>query len=797
VTSTHGDPATEDRTPDPADLEGLTDRQVAERVADGRVNTPPPDPGRTLPQIVRSNVLTPVNGIMLTLFALIMASGNWRDGLFVGVVVTNSLVGIVQEVRARRELAHLEVLSEPRATVIRDGERREIEVEEVVADDLLVLVPGTQIVVDGSVVHARGLEVDESLLTGESEPIDKAVGDEVLSGSFVAAGDGRFRAQRIGADSYATGLAAEARRFTLTNSELRTGINRILHWLIAIIPVASILLLLSLLAAQPRWQDAVQGTVAAAVAMVPDGLVLLTSIAFLAGIVAIARRRALAKRLSTVEVLARVDVLCLDKTGTITTGEIRLGAIEAVDAASEPEIREILAAVAGADPAPNATVRAVAAAAGSDPGWPVESTVAFSSRRKWSAVTFDRGTFIMGGPDVLLPADSPVLGRVGELSAAGRRILLLAEGRLSGDPAAAPTGVDPLALLVLEDTIRPDAPQILAYFREQDVELKVISGDDPQTVAAVAGRAGVEGSHRAVDARELPVESGALAEAIEANTVFGRVTPHQKQAMVLALQADGRTVAMTGDGVNDVLALKDADLGIAMGSGSSATKAVADLVLMDSSFSALPSIVDEGRKVINNVERVSNLFVTKAVYAVLLAVVIGLVRVPFPLLPRQLTLIGTFSIGVPGFFLALSPEKDLIRPGFLSRVLKYSIPAGLAAGAATLVVYEVARRSGSVSLDEARTASAVTLLGVGLIVLAVTSRPLEPWKLALVAGMALSYATIFAIEPLADFFELDFFAAWLWIVIGVAVAAAGVICIAVPLVVPGLSWSGRTGPDRT
>jgi cation-transporting ATPase E len=453
------------------DRDGLTPEQVEERVAAGLVNRAPPDPGRTMGQIIRANVITPVNGIIITLWALIMVAGFPRDGLFIGVVVANSTVGIVQEVRARRELARLEVLSEPRATVVRGGAPEELDVEELVADDLVLLAPGVQIVVDGSLTEADHLEVDESLLTGESEPVRKAAGDEVLSGSFVVAGGGRYRAEKIGADSYATSLAAEARRFSLANSELRSSVDRILRWLVAIIPIASVLLALSLLDNQERWEDAAQGTVAAAVAMVPDGLVLLTSIAFVAGMLALSRRRALAKQLSTVEVLARVDVLCLDKTGTITTGDIQLGSIEPLDGHEEDDVTRILAASAAADPAPNATMLAIAEGSGPDPGWEAGSIVPFSSKRKWSAASFDGTTYVLGAPDVLLPQGAPALDRTDELSAAGRRIVLLGAGSTEVD-ADTPLGpVDPMAILVLEDAIRPDAPDTLRFFRDQDVEL--------------------------------------------------------------------------------------------------------------------------------------------------------------------------------------------------------------------------------------------------------------------------------------------------------------------------------------
>ena len=766
---------------------GLSDSEVAERVAAGRINTVTSPVDRTVGQIVRANVLTPVNAIMIFLFLLVLISGHWQDGLFVGVVFSNAVVGVTQEVRVRRELSKLEVITADAATVVRNGETVEIGVAEIVIDDLVVLATGDQASVDGVVVSGTGLRMDESMLTGEADPVNKQPGDTVMSGSFVVAGHGRTVTTAVGDDSYANTLTTEARTFNDAESLLRRAINRILRWLTLIIPLASILLFVSLLGAEDRWQDALQGTVAAAVAMVPDGLVLLTSLAFVAGVLELTRRNALAKQLSTVEVLARVDVLCLDKTGTITTGEIRFVDIHPLGGADPDDVRSTLIRIAHADDSPNATMSAIVAGlSGTDPAtWSVEAVEPFSSARKWSAVSFaDHGWFYIGAPDFLL-AEHDREGRsvMSERSNAGMRLLALVS---SDEPPSGPDGdslpasTAALAIVELEDELRHDAAEILAYFATQDVTVKVISGDNHETVSAIASRAGLQFSTAAIDARTLPEGNEQLADAVEAATVFGRVAPRQKQAMVRALQSRGHVVAMTGDGVNDVLALKDADLGIAMGSGSAATRSVADLVLTDDSFSSLPIVVNEGRKVINNVERVANLFVTKAAYAVLLTLLIGVVDSPFPFLPRQLTLIGTFSIGVPGFFLALAPEVERVRDGFMRRVLRFSLPAGLFAGSATFAAYQLARSTTDVSLAEARTLATLTLLGLGLVVLAVTSRPMKAWKMALVAAMAAGYGVILAVPWARTFFELDLFTGAAWAYAAGALLAAGAAIVTLP-----------------
>ena len=767
--------------------QGLTATEVEQRQREGLTNDVPDAPVRTVGQIVRNNVLTPVNAIIGSMFVLIMVAGFPADALFAGVVVSNSVIGIAQELKARRTLHKLAVLSAPLARVVRDGKARQVGTSEVVADDILELHPGDQVVVDGEVVAARGLQLDESLLTGEGDPVDKAPGDGVMSGSFVSAGAGWYRATAIGADSYAARLSEEARRFKLSGSELKGGVDVILRRLTWIIPLAALLLLGRLLATEDRWQEALRGTVAAAVAMVPDGLVLLTSLAFITGVIALARQRALARELASVEMLARVDTLCLDKTGTITTGEISFQRVEPLGSATEAEASAALAALASADPAPNATLAAIAAAVGSGPdGWQLRRSVPFSSARKWAAASFEnRGTYHLGAPDVLLRAggvSDEAQARAAAASADGHRVLVVTRAE-APDPSDTdlPEGREPVCLVHLGDKIRSDATEIFAFFRAEGVDLKVISGDHPATVATVAHRAGITGDPNgraegatggqsrlhvpAFDARQLPDDPEALADILESTAVFGRVDPHQKRAMVHALQSRGRTVAMTGDGVNDVLALKDADIGIAMGTGSSAARAVAQLVLLDNRFATLPRVLAEGRRVINNIERVANLFITKAAYAVLLTVLIGAAGSPFPFLPRHLTLIGTFSVGVPGFFLALAPDHRLVRPGFLRRVLRFSLPAGTVAAAATFALYEVVRRLDGISLDEARTSATMTLLGVGLVILLLISRPLRPWKVGLAASMAASYGVAMAWPMLREFFQLDVpsLAAWLWV----------------------------------
>ncbi len=788
--------------------DGLTAAEVAERVADGRVNHVPDDPSRTTAQILKANVLTPVNAIVGVLLVLVViADGIGPDMLFGLVIVANSVIGTVQEMRARAALERLAVLNTPHATVIRDGATSEHAVEEVVADDLLVLTSGAQVVVDGEVVSSAGLEIDESLLTGESDPVHKAVGDTVMSGSFVSAGSGTFRATKVGADSYAASLAGAAREFSLVHSELRTGVNRILEFLMVALPPIALILLWRLWRTSDDWHEALSGTVAAGVAMVPDGLVLLTSLAFMAGVVKLARRNALLKELASVEMLARVDTLCLDKTGTITTGQIVMAGIDPLpppspgflttshDNGGTPvssesggggDVGEMLAALAASDPDPNATLAAIAHVHPDDPGWHRVDSVPFSSARKWSAAEFDgRGAVYLGAPEILAPGDDEVAARVQDQAVHGRRVVLVATApRLDGDQL--PDDLVPRALVLLEDDVRDDARDTLAYLSGQGIDLKVISGDHPVTVGAVAARAGVPDAGRVMDARDLPVDDDeALADAVAAHTVFGRVQPHQKRAMVRALQSRGHVVGMTGDGVNDVLALKDADMGIAMGAGSAASRAVAQLVLLENRFSVLPGVLAEGRRVINSVERAANLFIYGTVYSACMALVIAVVGTDYPFLPRHLTLVRSLSVGIPGFFLALAPDPRRARTGFVARVVRFAVPAGVIAAAAALSVYFYARGPADVSLTDARSTATVTLLGVGLLLLLRLTRTLPPWRWILVGAMGAGVLVVLAVPVAAEFFDLNHPPRSVWGAMALALVVAAVAIQFVPVTADG------------
>jgi cation-transporting P-type ATPase E len=737
--------------------QGLTAQEVAERVALGQVNDVPAVPSRTVGQIVRANVFTRFNALLGSLLVVILIVGPIQDALFGFVLVANAGIGIYQELRAKRTLDSLAVLTSPLARLVRDGDVREAPLTEVVLDDVLELQPGDQVVVDGEVLEASALEVDESLLTGEAEPAIKEPGDEVLSGSFVAAGSGRFRATRVGAQAYAAQLAEQGRRFGLTRSELRAGIDQILRivtWLL--IPTAA-LLVVSQLRSHASVREALRRSVAGTVAMVPEGLVLLTSVAFAVGVVRLAQRRVLAQELPAVEVLARVDVLCIDKTGTLTEGRLVVDEVELL--AEDGSHRDALAALAAAEPHPNATLLAIRESfPGPSEGWLAASTVPFSSARKWSGADFGtRGTWVLGAPDVLLgsrPGDDANLAKARTHAEAGRRVVLLGRTDAPIEADAAPVELVPVAFVILTDRVRETASTTLAYFTQQGVDVKVISGDHPQTVAAVARRVGLPGAETPFDAKALPEGGSELADVLETHTIFGRVTPQQKRAMVEALQSHGHVVAMTGDGVNDVLALKDADIGVAMGSGTSATRAVAQLVLLDSTFDALPSVVGEGRRVLGNIERTSNLYVTKTVYAMLIALGVGVVGLEFPFLPRQLTLIGALTIGIPSFFLALAPNDERARPGFLARVLRFTIPAGSLAAIATFLGYVLAKQEPGVTLAEAQTAATMVLVYIGFLVLSIIAAPLTTWRLALVWAMPALFALVMAIPAAREFFAL-------------------------------------------
>jgi cation-transporting ATPase E len=730
---------------------GLTAAEVAQRAAAGQANITPSRSSRTVAQILRANLLTRFNALIGALAALVLAFGHPIDSLFGLVVVFNSAIGVVQELRAKRTLDRLAVLARVPVRVRRDGREQLVEPEEVVAGDLVLLVTGDRLPVDGELVAGDGLEIDESLLTGEAEPVTHEAGDEVLSGSFVVAGSGAFTATKVGRDSYAAGLVAEASAFSLARSELYQGINRFLRYLTWIIVPVGALLVVRQLTGDQSFPDSVVSSVAGVVPMIPEGLVLMTSIAFAVGVVRLGRRRCLVQELPAVEILARVDTLCLDKTGTLTEPGMALTRVVPADGAPpEGRLRQVLAALVAADSSPNPTIRAVAEGVGPPPGWTVHTTQPFSSARRYSGATFTgQGSWLLGAPDVLLPAGDRLRTEAEELAGRGLRVLALASG--SG-PDGGRTGV---ALVVLEQKLRSAAAGTLRWFASQDVAAKVVSGDNAASVGAIARQLDLPGADRPVDARQLPEEEPTrLGEALEAHSVFGRVTPHQKRAFVRALRARGHTVAMTGDGVNDALALKDADLGIAMGSGSGATRAVAKVVLLDNDFASLPQVLGEGRRVLANIERVANLFLIKTVYSIILAVLVGLAHLPYPFLPRHITLIAALTIGIPAFFLALAPSDERARPGFVARVLRFAVPAGTVCAAASFAAYLFARDE-THHLASQRSVAAITLFLVAFFALTLVARPLSGWKLAMLGTLSGAFAAVLAVPAARQVAELE------------------------------------------
>ncbi|GAA3141060.1 HAD-IC family P-type ATPase [Streptomyces rameus] len=761
---------------------GLTGAEVAERRSRGQVNDVPVRSSRSLGEIVRANVFTRFNAIIGVLWVIMLFVAPIPDGLFGFVILANTAIGIVQEWRAKQTLDSLAVIGETRPTVRRDGVAAEVPTDEIVLDDLIEVGPGDKIAVDGVCAETDGLEIDESLLTGEADPVVKRPGDQVMSGSFVVAGGGAFTATRVGREAYAAQLAEEASRFTLVHSELRTGISTILKYVTwMMVPAAVGLVITQLVVQNHDLKDAVARTVGGIVPMVPEGLVLLTSVAFAIGVIRLGRKQCLVQELPAIEGLARVDTVCLDKTGTLTEGGMDVTGLRPLDGADEGYVRKVLGALGESDPRPNASLQAIVDAYPDSVDWRCVESLPFSSARKYSGAAFSEGdgetsTWLLGAPDVLLADGDPALAETERLNEQGLRVLLLARAHRDLDDAEPARGARPTALVVLEQRLRPDASETLRYFADQDVRAKVISGDNAVSVGAVAAKLGLAGA--AVDARRLPTGQREMAQALDSATVFGRVSPQQKRDMVGALQSNGHTVAMTGDGVNDVLALKDADIGVAMGSGSEATRAVAQIVLLDNSFAILPSVVGEGRRVIGNITRVATLFLVKTVYSVLLAVLVVCWQVEYPFLPRHLTLLSTLTIGVPAFFLALAPNKERARPHFVRRVMRYSVPGGVVAGAATFVTYLLARHhySGSGALDAETSAATLTLFLISMWVLAIIARPYTWWRVVLVAAMGVAFLLVLAVPALQDFFALRLVGITMpWTAVGVAVVAAAVL----------------------
>ena len=763
---------------------GLTQQQVQQRIKSGQVNELPPTSGRSVRDIIRANVFTRINGILAVLFAVVLYTGSIVNGAFGLLIIANSIVGIVQELRAKYTLDKLSIVGRAKPMVIRDGKpAREIDRESVVLDDLIEVGPGDQIVVDGILRYASDVAIDESSLTGESDSIHKSVGDMVYSGSSVVVGSARYQATKVGKEAYAAKLAAEANKFTLTDSQLFRGINKILTYISWIlIPVGALAIYTQLFVAGDDLDDALLAMVATLVPMVPEGLVLMTTIAFALGVVRLGRHRVLVNELPAIEGLARVDTVCVDKTGTLTENAMQLVEVDIVssDDVSRSEVDTALIDLCKLDDRPNATARALLDGL-EDAGDVVKheqtETRPFTSANKWSALTYSDGaTWVFGAPDVLV--DDSVVGmqKARQLMEEGLRVLLLARTSVGADdlPGGAlrkseAVELEPVALVVLGQKVRSDAAETVAYFYEEGVEVKVISGDNDRSVGAVARELKMEGADNPVDASELPASRDENSEAkpteirnefadiVESRQIFGRVTAENKRDMVHALQSRGHHVAMTGDGVNDVLALKAANLGVAMGDGAPATRSVAQLVLLDNRFAVMPMIVAEGRRVIGNIERVANLFLTKTIYSVVLALAVGLWGMDYPFEPIHVTITGWFTIGIPAFVLSLAPNWERARDGFVRRVLRLAIPAGITVGLLTFMFWLWANPgvdASDVARGEASTATLIVLIVSAFWVLVVVARPYTWWKVLLLAVSAGAYLFIFSVRSVASVLNL-------------------------------------------
>ena len=801
------------------EVSGLSTEEVAQAVSRGDVNITSKQTSRSLMDIVRANVFTLFNAIIFTAMVVVLATGSWKDAVFGAVILVNTGIGIVTELKAKRTLDRLSILIAARAMVRRGGENIEIAHKDIVLGDILWLRAGEQVPADVEVLESWGLEMDESMLTGESATVRKTKGDDVYSGSTAVSGMALTRVTAVGEHSYAAKLAAQAKVYTKTISDLSRGINTILKYMTMVVVPLCVLLVWSQMhkvggfveAWQTgAWRGAVVSAVAGVVGMIPEGLVLLTSLNFAVAAMRLARKQTLVQELESVETLARVDCLNLDKTGTITDGGIAFVGVENLDnSGAEISLQTNLQTNQALfdlsnEENPNATGVAIMEGLGSKgvaASQHVSNRLPFSSARKWSAVQYAKSsgeheTWYMGAPEVLLSAinyanSNELLAKVNSYAELGERVLLLVKvssdsssvsgvtetDKTFGDSPTICANAQPVALVRCSERIRNDARKTLKWFREQGVRCRVISGDNPTTVAAVAAKVGLTGDRKpvAMDARKLPEDINELAKVLENVDVLGRVLPHQKKAIVQALHTQGHVVAMTGDGVNDTLALKEADLGVAMGNAAPAAKAVAQVVLVDSRFSHLPDVVARGRQVMANMERVAGLFLVKTVYSALISAGVVLLALHFPYLPRHITYIGSLTIGIPAFLLALAPNTRRYIPGFLKRVVRFAVPSGFAIALSVLATAVIAPRVLGLNLDKTvenslkasrfivsnvqalattRSICSVIVFVLGILVLASVAKPLRSWRGIMVALFAAAGVVGAFIPFTAKFFEL-------------------------------------------
>ena len=715
---------------------GLTEVEVEDRKARGEANLSAPTTTRSFRQIFAENSLTLFNFINLIIAGFIVYTGSYKNLLFLGVIVTNTLVGIFQEVKAKRNIDKLAILNQAKVTVIRDYQKQEIPQDEVVKDDLILLRRGQQIIVDGTVIETEGFECDESQLTGESEPVVKTVGSEVFSGSFIVSGNGLMQATKVGSESYSYQITVEAKQTQGIYSELVMMMKRMIRILtFVIIPVGAILMFTSI-ASGIHLDQAILGSTAAIIGMIPEGLILITTVALAVGVIKLSQQKVLVQTMGSIETLARVDVLCLDKTGTLTSGKLSVVEREVLSeiTMNEAEFDQLISAMVHGLDEDNATGQALMNHFPKIKGdVKVLKQVPFSSARKWSGISFESfGSFYMGAPEYLFQDfNEQQEAKMKEAMANGLRIIAVAMTKEPIQGQELPDQLQLLGFIYLEDEIRKEAPATLAYFKKQDVDICIISGDHPETVSQIAKRAGVKNPEKKIDMSQVSDEE--IPQIIEEYRVFGRVSPEQKRLLVTALQEKDHVVGMTGDGVNDILALKKADCSIVMSNGSDAAKGVADFVLLDSNFDSLVGVVLEGRKVINNIQRVASLYLTKTVFSLILAMVYIFLASNYPFQPIQLSPISSLTVGIPSFFLALRPNVAPIKGRFLKNVFEPALASGFSVVTFTLGI-EIIGNILHWSYDEKSTVT-VWLTGlVCFIALHYIARPLT-WKIYLMIGM--------------------------------------------------------------
>ena len=734
---------------------GLTQEQVSQRLEAGLVSGKPHHSGKTPGEIIWGHCFTFFNLIFLVLAALLVVSGSSVLNMgFLMVAAINTVIGIVQEIRAKRAVDRLALVAERPVTVIREGKRMEVPPEEILRDDIAEFSQGDQLCADG-ILRQGELWLDESLITGEADAVTHLPGDILRSGSIVVAGRGRVQLTAVGAEAFASKLSREAKENPKARkSEMMRSLDKLILVLgIALIPVGMVLFYQEFAVLQLNFRDSVEGTVAALVGMIPEGLYLLTSIAMAASALKLSREKVLVQDMNCIESLARVDVLCVDKTGTITQPDMEVENLVPLSGHQPEYLEAVLSAMYGAQEPDNATARAIAELFHSESTWVATKRIPFSPQTKWSAAVFEeKGAFVVGAPERILGRKvETISSQIRSWTDRGSRVLLVAS--YNGDPQ--PEGLDPeqvtpLALLILSSPIRENAKQTFSYFARQGVSIRVISGDDPHTVSRVAAQAGIEGAEHYLDASTLETEED-YARAAAETIVFGRVTPEQKRKLAAALQNQGHTVAMTGDGVNDLLAMKQADCSVAMASGAQAASQLASLVLLNSDFAAMPDIVAEGRRVINNIQRAATLFLVKNIFSLFLSVISLFTDWPYPLQPMHLTVISALTIGIPSFFLAMEPNYDRVRGHFLRGVLRRAFPGGLTNVFAVLVCQ--AYMSVFALTAESITTVCAGILGVvGMMVLFQVCKPFDRFRKVIWAAMAVGLVGVFTV--LGQFLEL-------------------------------------------